>query len=128
MTLLCLSWGFGHSAMRFAARDRHSPPANDLRAVGTVGTRRNRGGCSTEPEAIGEAVRAHAPSAVRVGLETGQMSNWLTLQLRKLGPPVVCLDARHAKGALSMEPTSYAMFGVGAVGLAALVRRRRTLA
>jgi hypothetical protein len=26
------------------------------------------------------------------------------------------------------EPTSYAMFGVGAVGLAALVRRRRTLA
>jgi transposase len=62
-----------------------------------------RGKCSTEQDAISQAVRAHAPSAVRVGLETGQMSNWLTLQLRKHGLPVVCLDARHAKGALSMQ-------------------------
>jgi transposase len=31
------------------------------------------------------------------------MSNWLTLQLRKLSLLVVCLDARHAKGALSMQ-------------------------
>jgi transposase len=62
-----------------------------------------RGKCSTEPETNSQTVRAHAPAAVRVGLETGQMSNWLTLQLRKLGLPVVCLDARHAKGALSMQ-------------------------
>ena len=62
-----------------------------------------RGKCGTEPEAISQAVRKHAPAAVCVGLETGQMSNWLTLQLRKLGLPVVCLDARHAKGALSMQ-------------------------
>jgi transposase len=62
-----------------------------------------RGKCSTQPEAISQTVRAHAPAAVRVGLETGQMSNWLTLQLRKHGLPVVCLDARHAKGALSMQ-------------------------
>jgi transposase len=62
-----------------------------------------RGKCSTEPEAISQTVRTHAPAAERVGLETGQMSNWLTLQLRKLGLPVVCLDARHAKGALSMQ-------------------------
>ena len=52
---------------------------------------------------ISQTVRTHAPAAERVGLETGQMSNWLTLQLRKLGLPVVCLDARHAKGALSMQ-------------------------
>jgi len=30
-----------------------------------------QGKCSTEPEAISQAVRAHAPAAVRVGLETG---------------------------------------------------------
>jgi transposase len=62
-----------------------------------------RGKCSTEPEAIRQAVRDHAPALVRVGLETGQLSNWLTLQLRKQGLPVVCLDARHAKAALSMQ-------------------------
>ncbi len=62
-----------------------------------------RGKCSTEPEAISQVVRAQAPAAVRVGLETGQMSNWLTLQLRRHGLPVVCLDARHAKAALTLQ-------------------------
>jgi transposase len=40
---------------------------------------------------------------VRVGLETGQLSNWLTLSLRRRGVPVVCMDARHAKAALSLQ-------------------------
>ena len=62
-----------------------------------------RGKCSTEPEAISQAVHTHAPAALRIGLETGQMSNWLTLQLRKHGLPVVCLDARHAKAALTLQ-------------------------
>jgi len=62
-----------------------------------------RGKCSTEPEALCQLVRNHAPALVRVGLETGQMSNWLTLQLRKRGLPAVCLDARHAKAALSLK-------------------------
>src|ERR1700731_158506 len=48
-------------------------------------------------------VRQHAPGAVRVGLETGQLSNWLTLSLRRRGVPVVCMDARHAKAALSLQ-------------------------
>jgi hypothetical protein len=34
-----------------------------------------RGKCSTEPEPIRETVRKHAPALVRVGLETGQLSN-----------------------------------------------------
>jgi hypothetical protein len=75
-----------------------------------------RGKCRTEPEAISQAVRAHAPAALRVGLETGQMSNWLTLQLRKHGLPVVCLDARHAKAALSLQLKSIANHIRGLLG------------
>jgi transposase len=62
-----------------------------------------RGKCASTPESITEAVHTYAPAAVRVGLETGQLSNWLTLNLRRRGLPVVCLDARHAKAALSLQ-------------------------
>ena len=62
-----------------------------------------RGKCASTPESITDAVRTHAPAAVRVGLETGQLSNWLTLNLRRRAVPVVCLDARHAKAALSLQ-------------------------
>jgi transposase len=62
-----------------------------------------RGKCATTPEAIAGTVRKQAPAAVRVGLETGQLSNWMTLGLRCRGIPVVCLDARHAKAALSLQ-------------------------
>ena len=62
-----------------------------------------RGKCASTPELITAAVRQHAPAAIRVGLETGQLSNWLTLNLRRRGVPVVCLDARHAKAALSLQ-------------------------
>src|SRR5438477_9925388 len=41
-----------------------------------------RGKCSSDPDAIAATLRQHAPGAVRVGLETGQLSNWLTLSLR----------------------------------------------
>ena len=34
-----------------------------------------RGKYASEPDAIGHAIRAHAPAAVRIGLETGQLSN-----------------------------------------------------
>jgi len=62
-----------------------------------------RGSCSTDAAMIADVIRFRAPGAVRVGLETGQMSNWLTLSLRGRGVPVVCLDARHAKAALKMQ-------------------------
>jgi transposase len=62
-----------------------------------------RGICASTPDAITAAVQAHAPAAVRVGLETGQLSNWLTLNLRRRGIPIVCLDARHAKAALNLQ-------------------------
>src|SRR5271169_3318304 len=62
-----------------------------------------RGKCASTPEAITDAVRRYAPAVIRVGLETGQLSNWLTLSLRRRGVPVVCMDARHAKAALSLQ-------------------------
>ena len=62
-----------------------------------------RGKCRSDPDTITAIVRQHAPGAARVGLETGQLSNWLTLSLRRRGVPVVCMDARHAKAALSLQ-------------------------
>lgn len=62
-----------------------------------------RGACATEASTLAETVRKRAPHAVRIGLETGQFSNWLTLSLRRRGLPVVCVDARHAKAALQMQ-------------------------
>jgi transposase len=79
-----------------------------------------RGKCSSEPDAIRDAVHARAPAVVRIGLETGQLSNWLTLGLRRHGLPVVCLDARHAKAALALQVNK--TDANDALGLAHIVR------
>lgn len=63
-----------------------------------------QGKCASTPEAIAAAIRARAPAATRVGLESGPLSAWHWHELRRLGLPVVCLDARHAKAALSVQP------------------------
>ncbi len=57
----------------------------------------------SEPEAIAEFIRAKAAGATRIGLETGPTTTWLWHELRALGLPVICIDARHAKAALSMQ-------------------------
>ena len=51
----------------------------------------------SDPEAISVYVRSKAPDAVRIGLETGPTSTWLWTELKRLGLPVICIDARHAK-------------------------------
>ncbi len=61
------------------------------------------GKVSSEPEAIAAFVKAKADGAVRIGLETGPTSTWLWHELRALGLPVICIDARHAKAALSLQ-------------------------
>jgi hypothetical protein len=40
---------------------------------------------------------------VRIGLETGPTSTWLWTELNRLGLPVICIDARHAKVVLKMQ-------------------------
>jgi transposase len=55
------------------------------------------------PDAVAAFINSAAPSAVRIGLETGSLSVWLHGELRGRGLPVICIDARHAKAALSMR-------------------------
>ena len=62
-----------------------------------------RGRCASHPEAIAKVIRRRAPTLVRVGLETGALTTWLWHGLTEAGLPVVCLDARHAKAALSLK-------------------------
>ena len=57
----------------------------------------------SDPEAISVYVRSKAPDAVRIGLETGPTSTWLWTELKQLGLPVICIDARHAKAVLRMQ-------------------------
>lgn len=57
----------------------------------------------SDPDAIDAFVRAHAPSVQRVGLESGPTSTWLWRELDCRGLPAICIDARHAKSALSMQ-------------------------
>jgi hypothetical protein len=61
------------------------------------------GAVISEPSAIAEFVKAKAVSALRIGLETGPTTTWLWHELRALGLPVICIDARHAKAALSLQ-------------------------
>ena len=62
-----------------------------------------RGTCVSHPTAIEATIRKHAPDAVRIGLETGQLTTWLWQALTDAGLPMVCLDARQARAALNMK-------------------------
>jgi transposase len=57
----------------------------------------------SQPGAIAKFLKSKAPGAVRIGIETGPTSIWLTTELRALGLPVICIDARHAKAVLKMQ-------------------------
>src|SRR5215469_401747 len=62
-----------------------------------------RGKCRSTPESVHAVVAKHAREAVRIGLETGQLSTWLFHELKARQLPVICIDARHAKAALSLQ-------------------------
>jgi transposase len=42
-------------------------------------------------------------ACARVGLKTGQLSTWLFHELKARQLPVICIDAHHAKAALSLQ-------------------------
>jgi len=55
------------------------------------------------PDCIAEFIHTNAPGVQRVGLESGPTSVWLWRELAQRGLPVICIDARHARAALSMQ-------------------------
>jgi len=57
----------------------------------------------SDPEAIATFIRANTSNVVRIGLESGPTSTWLWTELDRMGLPVICIDARHAKAALKMQ-------------------------
>jgi transposase len=61
------------------------------------------GTVNSTPEAIIEFIKSKAAGAVRIGLETGPTSTWLWTEIKALGLPVICIDARHAKAVLKMQ-------------------------
>jgi transposase len=62
------------------------------------------GKVASEPKAIARLIRKRALDVVRVGLESGPTSVWLSHTLLAEGLPVVCLDARQAQAILSVRP------------------------
>ncbi len=71
--------------------------------IGEDGRRQWQGKCASTPETIGTLIRERAPRAVQVALETGPLSTWLWHGLHDAGFPVVCLHARQAAAALSLQ-------------------------
>src|ERR1700686_4704977 len=71
--------------------------------VDRTGKIEREGVVSSDPEAIATFIKSHAPHVARVGLETGATATWLWTELNKLGLPVICIDARHAKAILKMQ-------------------------
>ena len=62
-----------------------------------------QGKSKSTPEAIAKALRRRSESVTKIGLESGPLSTWHWHSLREMRLPVICLDARHAKAALSMQ-------------------------
>jgi transposase len=79
-----------------------------------------RGKVGSTPEALANVIRTRAPQVARIGLETGPLCTWHWHALRALGLPVICLDARHAKAALSVQMNK--TDANDAYGLAQIVR------
>ena len=71
--------------------------------VDRAGSVIREGVVDSAPETIAEFVTSNAPSVVRIGLEAGPTATWLWTELKQLGLPVICIDARHAKAVLKMQ-------------------------
>ena len=58
---------------------------------------------ATEPQAILAILADEAFTIERIGLEVGPLSQWLYSELAEAGLPVICVETRHMKAALSAQ-------------------------
>ncbi len=91
-----------------------------LRTGGIARSTGNQRKLPSTPDAIAAFIATKAPEVVCVGLETGSLSVWLHDELRARGLPVIYIDPRHAKAALSMRINK--IDRNDAAGLAQIVR------
>ena len=75
---------------------------------------------ATEPQAIAEALAPFAATLRRAGHEAGALSPWLHPGLLALGVPVVCLETRQVRAAMSAQRNK--TDATDALGLAHLMR------
>jgi len=57
----------------------------------------------TEPEAIRAVLVDDTFTIERIGLEAGPLSQWLYSGLAEAGLPIICVETRHMKAALSAQ-------------------------
>jgi transposase len=57
----------------------------------------------SEPEAIVAVLADEAFSIKRIGLEAGPLSQWLFGELAEAGLPMICVETRHMRAALSAQ-------------------------
>jgi hypothetical protein len=88
--------------------------------IDSQGQRLWQGTCRSNPHSIALVLKRRAPQAVKAAMETGPLAVWLWHALRGEGIPVVCLHARHAKAAWSLQMNK--TDANDAYGLAQIVR------
>ena len=58
---------------------------------------------ASDPDRIADFIHTNVSDVQRIGLESGPTSVWLWRELAQRDLPVICIDARHARAALSMQ-------------------------
>src|SRR5437016_3449769 len=71
--------------------------------VNQLGSVVREGVVESEPEGIAALGGRQERGAVRVGIEKGRRARWRWTEVKRLGLPVSCIDARHARAVHKMQ-------------------------